>query len=157
MSVIILTTTSTPGIAETPLSNLHALTTFSAVPIGKVLFSSTFSIFDHTYLEAMFNPSQQHKQMTMKDFMLGSDEYLIHSHDHFTSLPSPFYSAHIPQYCKSQPSWCGREYCFWKVGPSWPLPHSCISRGFTWQTLARLFQEPHTISRANRDRNIHKL
>ncbi len=54
---------------------------FSSVPIRQAKMMSTFSIFDHVYLEAALNPSRQIKQMTMKDFILGSDEFLIQSHE----------------------------------------------------------------------------
>jgi hypothetical protein len=41
--------------------------------------SIIFSIFDHSYVEETPNKSLQHRLMTIKDFILGSDEFLIHS------------------------------------------------------------------------------
>ncbi len=49
---------------------------FSSIPMGSATFRTTFSIFDHTYLEATLNVVKQFKQKTMKDFILGTDEYL---------------------------------------------------------------------------------
>jgi phospholipid N-methyltransferase len=54
---------------------------FSSIPLRQAKLSSTLSIFDHVYLEATLNPSRQAKQMTMKDFILGSDEFIIQSHE----------------------------------------------------------------------------
>jgi exonuclease III len=63
---------------------------FSSIPTCLAKIMSTFTIFDHTYLEATLNPSRIVKQMTMKDFILGSDEYLIQSQELLASLVSPF-------------------------------------------------------------------
>jgi phospholipid N-methyltransferase len=63
---------------------------FSSVPMRQAKLTSTFSVFDHVYLEAILNPSRQVKQMTMKDFILGSDEYLIQSHELLSSLLHPY-------------------------------------------------------------------
>jgi hypothetical protein len=69
---------------------------FCSIPMWAAQFSTTFSIFDHAYLGAVLDPAQLHKQMTMKDFILGSEEYLIRSQDLLhnfsaspTSLTSP--------------------------------------------------------------------
>jgi hypothetical protein len=83
---------------------------FSSIPTRLAKITSTFSIFDHTYLEATLNPSRLIKQMTMKDFSLGSDEYLIRSHELLTSLvslfqPPPTPSTHFSSKWHSTPSW----------------------------------------------------
>jgi hypothetical protein len=62
----------------------------SSVPIGSATFKTTFSIFDHTYLEATLNIVKQHKQMTMKDFILGTDEYIIRSQDYLLETLAPY-------------------------------------------------------------------
>ncbi len=69
---------------------------FSSVPIRQAKMMSTFSIFDHVYLEAVLNPSRQVKQMTMKDFILGSDEFLIQSHELLVSLILPHQTPQPP-------------------------------------------------------------
>jgi hypothetical protein len=62
----------------------------SSIPIGSATFKTTFSIFDHTYLEATLNIVKQHKQMTMKDFILGTDEYIIRSQDYLLETLAPY-------------------------------------------------------------------
>ncbi len=68
-------------------SRIHYI--FCSIPMWAAQFSTTFSIFDHTYLEAVLNPARLYKQMTMKDFILGSGEYLIRSQDLLVSLLVP--------------------------------------------------------------------
>jgi hypothetical protein len=53
-------------------------------------YKTTFSMFDHTYLEATLNVTKQSKQKTMKDFILGTDEYIISSQDYLTDLLAPY-------------------------------------------------------------------
>ncbi len=62
----------------------------SSIPMGTALYKSTFSMFDHTYLEATLNVIKQYKQKTMKDFILGTDEYIIRSQDYLTDLLAPY-------------------------------------------------------------------
>jgi hypothetical protein len=62
----------------------------SSIPIGSATYKTTFSIFDHTYLEATLNIVRQHKQMTMKDFILGTDEYIIRSQDYLLETLTPY-------------------------------------------------------------------
>jgi phospholipid N-methyltransferase len=69
---------------------------FSSVPLRQAKLTSTLSIFDHVYLEAILNPSRQFKQMTMKDFILGSDEFIIQSHELLISLLQPYQTPHLP-------------------------------------------------------------
>ncbi len=63
---------------------------FSSIPMGSATFRTTFSIFDHTYLEATLNIVKQFKQMTMKDFILGTDEYIIRSQDYLLEALAPY-------------------------------------------------------------------
>jgi hypothetical protein len=62
----------------------------SSIPMGAALYKTTFSVFDHTYPEATLNVAKQSKQKTMKDFILGTDEYIIHSQDYLTELLAPY-------------------------------------------------------------------
>jgi hypothetical protein len=62
----------------------------SSIPMGSATFKTTFSIFDHTYLEATLNIVKQFKQMTMKDFILGTDEYIIRSQDYLLEALAPY-------------------------------------------------------------------
>jgi hypothetical protein len=58
--------------------------------MGSATFRTTFSIFDHIYLEATLNIVKQFKQMTMKDFILGTDEYIIRSQDYLLEALAPY-------------------------------------------------------------------
>jgi hypothetical protein len=62
----------------------------SSIPMGAAQYRTTFSIFDHTYLEATLNVIKQSKQKTMKDFILGTDEYIIRSQDYLTEALAPY-------------------------------------------------------------------
>jgi hypothetical protein len=62
----------------------------SSIPMGAALYKTTFSMFDHTYLEATLNVTKQSKQKTIKDFILGTDEYIIRSQDYLTELLAPY-------------------------------------------------------------------
>ncbi len=62
----------------------------SSIPMGAAFYKTTFSVFDHTYLEATLNVTKQSKQKTMKDFILGTDEYIIRSQDYLTELLVPY-------------------------------------------------------------------
>jgi endonuclease/exonuclease/phosphatase family metal-dependent hydrolase len=62
----------------------------SSIPMGTAQYKTTFSIFDHTYLEATLNVTKQYKQKTMKDFILGTDEYIIRSQDYLIEALSPY-------------------------------------------------------------------
>jgi hypothetical protein len=62
----------------------------SSIPMGSAHYRTTFSIFEHTYLEATLNVVKQFKPKTMKDFILGTDEYIIRSQDYLIEALAPY-------------------------------------------------------------------
>jgi hypothetical protein len=69
---------------------------FSSLSQGsKTTYFTPFTIFDHIILKDTINISRQHKEPAMKDFILGSDKYIICSQDMLTDLLAPF-QAPIP-------------------------------------------------------------
>jgi len=65
---------------------------FTNLTYDNLKFKSLFHFLDHSYLEATFGPVPTKKKHAMKDFILGSDEYLIRAHDliqeHVNSYPT---------------------------------------------------------------------
>ena len=51
------------------------------IPMQNPSFSLTHTFLDHTYLDASFNIMKPKKAPALKDFILGSDEYLVRSQD----------------------------------------------------------------------------
>ena len=51
------------------------------IPIQNPQFALTHTFLDHAYLDANFNEIKPQKAPAMKDFILGSDEYLIRAQD----------------------------------------------------------------------------
>ena len=51
------------------------------IPMDNLRYSSTISIFDHSWLTATFGQLPSKHTPTMKDYILGTDEYLIHTQE----------------------------------------------------------------------------
>jgi hypothetical protein len=49
----------------------------SSIPLDNLQFETTFTIFDHVHLTASFGQRPTEAEPAMKDYILGSDEYLI--------------------------------------------------------------------------------
>jgi hypothetical protein len=54
---------------------------FSSIPMNNLRFETTFTTFDHLFVNATFGQVRPGVEPTMKDHILGSDEYLIRAQD----------------------------------------------------------------------------
>ncbi len=54
---------------------------FSSIPIDNLRFKTTFTTFDHLFVNATFGQVRPRVEPTMKDHILGSNEYLIRAQD----------------------------------------------------------------------------
>ncbi len=54
---------------------------FSSIPMNNLRFETTFTTFDHLFINATFGQVHPRVEPTMKDHILGSDEYLIRAQD----------------------------------------------------------------------------
>jgi hypothetical protein len=54
---------------------------FSSIPMNNLRFETTFTTFDHLFVNATFGQVRPRVEPTMKDHILGSDEYLIRAQD----------------------------------------------------------------------------
>jgi exonuclease III len=72
------------------------------LPISNPKYSTKLTIFDHAWVQASFGQKREHTNPTMKDYVLGSEEFLIRYYDLLenelrTCLPkSPTPRPHIP-------------------------------------------------------------
>ncbi len=51
------------------------------LPISNLKYSSKPTFFDHTWVQATFGQKKEHTNPTMKDYILGSEEFLIRYYD----------------------------------------------------------------------------
>jgi hypothetical protein len=63
----------------TILSRIDLILT--SIPIKNIKMSNTYTIFDHTYLAATISQAKSPHVNSMKDYIIGSDEFLIRSID----------------------------------------------------------------------------
>ncbi len=65
----------------------------TSIPIKNIRMSNTHTIFDHTYLMATISQAKSSHANSMKDYIIGSDEFLIRSTDqiqqHIASTSRP--------------------------------------------------------------------
>jgi len=54
---------------------------FSSIPMNNLRVETTFTTFDHLFVKATFGQVRPRVEPTMKDHILGSDEYLIRAQD----------------------------------------------------------------------------
>jgi hypothetical protein len=54
---------------------------FSSIPMNNLCFETAFTSFDHLFVNATFGQVHPRVEPTMKDHILGSDEYLIRAQD----------------------------------------------------------------------------
>jgi hypothetical protein len=54
---------------------------FSSIPMNNLRVETTFTTFDHLFVNATFGQVHPRVEPTMKDHILGSDEYLIQAQD----------------------------------------------------------------------------
>jgi len=54
---------------------------FSSIPMDNLRFETTFTTFDHVHLAASFGQRPTKAEPAMKDYILGSDEYLIQAEE----------------------------------------------------------------------------
>jgi hypothetical protein len=54
---------------------------FSSIPMDNLQFETTFTTFDHVHLAASFGQRPTKAEPAMKDYILGSDEYLIQAEE----------------------------------------------------------------------------
>ncbi len=54
---------------------------FSSIPMNNLRVETTFTTFDHLFVNATFGQVRPRVEPTMKDHILGSDEYLIRAQD----------------------------------------------------------------------------
>jgi hypothetical protein len=53
----------------------------TSLPVSNLKYSSKATIFDHSWVQATFGQKKEHTNPTMKDSVLGSEEFLIRYYD----------------------------------------------------------------------------